>query len=218
MSISIPQIDDFHVHLRQDALMRLVTPTLSSGGCKLALVMPNLRPPIKTVKQAIEYKAKLSELSPNTEFLMTLYLNSDLTKEEIYNAKKNGIVGVKSYPKGVTTNSDGGIESYNIYYPIFEAMQEVGMILNLHGEIPSDPDSDVCVLNAERLFLKHLVQLHKDFPRLKIVLEHATSKDAVEMVKSLGDTVACTITVHHLHLVVDDWAGCCHNVGFLLTS
>ena len=142
---------------------------------------------------------------------MTLYLNPELTPEEIEKAAAAGISGVKSYPRGVTTNSDGGIESYSVYYPVFKAMEEHGMVLNLHGEIPSDAASDICVLNAEEKFLKHLKQLHTDFPKLKIVLEHATTRAAVEMVKSLGDTVGCTITIHHLQLVVDDWAGCCHN-------
>jgi len=115
--------------------------------------------------------------------------------------------GVKSYPRGVTTNSDGGIESYEAYYPVFEAMEEVGMVLNLHGEIPSNPAANVSVLNAEEKFLPHLVSLHRRFPKLRIVLEHATSRAAVECVRSLGDTVACTITAHHLALTVDDWAG-----------
>lgn len=92
----------------------------------------------------MEYKSALQALSPSTTFLMTLYLSSSLTPEEIRKAHKAGITGVKSYPKGVTTNSDGGIESYLVYYPVFEAMQEVGMVLNLHGEIPSDPES-VCL-------------------------------------------------------------------------
>lgn len=115
--------------------------------------------------------------------------------------------GVKSYPRGVTTNSEGGIESYETYYPVFEAMQEVDMVLNLHGEVPSSASSNTCVLNAEPKFLPHLRALHKAFPRLRIVLEHATSREAVECVKELGDTVACTITAHHLALTVDDWAG-----------
>jgi len=116
-------------------------------------------------------------------------------------------VGVKSYPRGVTTNSDGGIESYEAYYPVFQAMEEVGMVLNLHGEIPSNPEANVSVLNAEEKFLPHLISLHHQFPKLRIVLEHATSRAAVECVKSLGETVGCTITAHHLALIVDDWAG-----------
>lgn len=135
-------------------------------------------------------------------------------------------IGVKSYPRGVTTNSEGGIESYDVYYPIFEAMQEVEMVLNLHGEIPTDIANvriissrealhidfgiswqNTCVLNSENKFLPHLKSLHKLFPRLRIVLEHATTREAVETVKALGPTVGCTITAHHLVLIVDDWAG-----------
>lgn len=114
---------------------------------------------------------------------------------------------MKSYPRGVTTNSDGGTESYEAYYPIFEAMQEEDMVLNLHGEIPSNASTNTHVLNAEPRFLPHLKSLHVKFPRLRIVLEHATTRAAVETVCSLGDTVACTITAHHLALTVDDWAG-----------
>ncbi|KAJ3214248.1 hypothetical protein HK099_006956 [Clydaea vesicula] len=190
--------------------MKLVTPLLEKSGVRNALVMPNLKPPITTTSQALSYKKELQVLAPNVNFLMTLYLVPELTPKEIYLAKKSGVVGVKSYPRGVTTNSDSGIESYTAYYHIFKAMEEVGMILNLHGEIPSDADNGVCVLNAEEKFLTHLKQLNKDFPNLKIVLEHATTKAAVEMVKSLNDNVGCTITIHHLELTVDDWAGCCH--------
>lgn len=100
---------------------------------------PNLKPPITTTAQALEYKEQLEKIEPNVEFLMTLYLSPELTSEEIRKAKQAGIVGVKSYPRGVTTNSDSGIESYEMYYPVFEAMQEVDMVLNLHGEVPSDP-------------------------------------------------------------------------------
>ncbi|KAJ1530049.1 hypothetical protein HK096_008745, partial [Nowakowskiella sp. JEL0078] len=151
-------------------------------------------------------------LAPGVEFLMTLYLSPDLTQDEIVRAKESGVIyGVKSYPRGVTTNSDNGIESYTAYYHVFAAMEKAGLVLNLHGEIPSDPSNDICVLNAEERFLTHLKKLHEDFPKLKIVLEHATTKAAVDMVKSLGDTVGCSITVHHLQLIVDDWAGKPHN-------
>jgi len=117
----------------------LVTPHVRKGGFTLAYVMPNLKPPITTTAQALEYKTELEKLDPGVEYLMTLYLSPDLTPDEIRKAKKAGIVGIKSYPRGVTTNSDGGIESYETYYPVFEAMQDVDMVLNLHGEVPSDP-------------------------------------------------------------------------------
>ncbi|KAF8341494.1 Dihydroorotase [Cantharellus anzutake] len=198
---------DFHVHLRQGQLSRLVTPHVAKGGFNLAYVMPNLKPPITTTDLALAYKQSLEAIDPNIEYLMTLYLSPELTPDEIRKAKKAGIVGVKSYPRGVTTNSDGGIESYEVYDPIFKAMEEEGLVLNLHGEVPSDPESNICVLNAEEKFLPHLVTLHRKFPKLRIVLEHATTRAAVETVKTLGDTVGCTITAHHLSLSVDDWAG-----------
>ncbi|KZV65811.1 Dihydroorotase [Peniophora sp. CONT] len=206
-SIAIASPADFHVHLRQGALSELVTPHVRQGGFRLAYVMPNLTPPITTTDQALEYKKKLQAVDPDVEYMMTLYLSPDLTPDEIRKAHKAGIAGVKSYPKGVTTNSDGGIESYEVYYPVFEAMEEVDMVLNLHGEVPSDAAANIHVLNAEPTFLPHLKKLHERFPRLRIVLEHATTRAAVEAVKSLGDTVACTITAHHLALTVDDWAG-----------
>jgi dihydroorotase len=137
-TISVPAPADFHVHLRQGDLSQLVTPHVREGGFRLAYVMPNLTPPITTTDQALEYKATLEKIDPEMEFLMTLYLSPDLTPDEVRKAKAAGIVGVKSYPRGVTTNSDGGIESYEAYYPVFEAMQEVDMVLNLHGEVPSD--------------------------------------------------------------------------------
>jgi dihydroorotase len=109
-----------------------------------------LTPPITTTAQALSYKKSLEELSPSTTFLMTLYLSPSLTREEIKVAHQSGITGVKSYPKGVTTNSESGIEDYEIYYPVFEEMEKRGMVLNLHGEIPSDPDS-VCFFGLEKV-------------------------------------------------------------------
>ncbi|KAK0453880.1 Dihydroorotase [Armillaria borealis] len=193
-TLSVPSPADFHVHLRQGSLSHLVTPHVRKGGFDVAYVMPNLKPPITSTDQALEYKAELQKLDPRVEYLMTLYLSPELTPDEIRKAKKAGIV-------------DGGIESYEVYYPIFEAMQDVDMVLNLHGEIPSDPATNVHVLNAEPHFLPHLASIHKNFPRLRIVLEHATTRAAIEAVKACGPTVACTITAHHLSLTVDDWAG-----------
>ncbi|PPQ83287.1 hypothetical protein CVT25_004026 [Psilocybe cyanescens] len=207
MSISINSPADFHVHLRQGSISELITPHVRKGGFDLAYVMPNLKPPVTSTEQALQYKADLERIDPNVNYLMTLYLSPELTPDEIRKAKKAGITGVKSYPRGVTTNSDGGIESYEMYYPIFEAMQEVDMVLNLHGEVPSDADANIHVLNAEPSFLPHLIKIHLAFPKLRIVLEHATTRAAVEAVKKCGPTVACTITAHHLALIVDDWAG-----------
>ncbi|KAJ1910854.1 dihydroorotase [Mycoemilia scoparia] len=210
-TIVLPYASDFHTHLRQGDMMRAVTPLVKAGGVGTALVMPNLTPPIVTGEQAMEYKARLEELAPGVQFIMTLYMNPKLTPEEIHKSAKLGVTGVKVYPSGVTTNSDWGILEFEAYYPVFTAMQEENMVLCLHGECPSDATKNICIMNAEEKFLATLRKLHNDFPKLRIVLEHATTKAAVECVKELGDTVGCTITAHHLSIIVDDWAGQPHN-------
>ncbi|KAI9223895.1 dihydroorotase [Blastocladiella britannica] len=208
--IRLPLAADMHVHLRHGVMMRTVTPALQQTGVSTFLVMPNLVPPITTVAMAQAYKAELHALHPTAEFLMTLYLTPELTPAEIANAAAAGITGVKSYPRGVTTNSTAGVESYDRYYEVFAAMQDHGLILHLHGECPSSAKLNITVMNAEERFLDQLQKLHADFPRLRIILEHATTAAAVELVQRLGDTVAASLTVHHLFLTVDDWAGLPH--------
>jgi len=138
---------------------------------------------------------------------MSLYLHPSITPATIASAAAAGITGVKSYPAGVTTNSSSGVLSYEPYYPVFAAMQEHDLILNLHGEVPSDSANhkDITVLNAEAAFLPQLLELHKSFPKLRIILEHCTTAAAIKAVESCGPTVAATITAHHLYLTVDDW-------------
>lgn len=138
---------------------------------------------------------------------MSLYLHPSITPETVIQAKEAGITGIKSYPHGVTTNSGSGVVSYDQFYPVFEEMERQDMVLNLHGEVPSSQDKDVTILNAEEAFLPTLLDLHKRFPNLRIVLEHCTSAAAIEAVKQCGPTVAATLTAHHLFLTVDDWAG-----------
>ena len=128
-----------------------------------------------------------------------------MTPETIVEAKKHGIVGVKSYPAGVTTNSSSGVVDYSQFYPVFAEMERQGLILNLHGESPSG--GDVTVLSAEERFLPILLQLHQRFPNLRIILEHCTTAAAVDAVQKCGPTVAGTITAHHLSIIVDNWAG-----------
>jgi len=137
---------------------------------------------------------------------MSLYLHPSITAETIKKAKASScIYGVKSYPAGVTTNSASGVVNYEQFYPVFKAMEEDDLVLNLHGEAP--PAEDITVLNAEEAFLPTLLDLHQKFPRLRIVLEHCTTAAAVEAVKKCGPNVVGTITAHHLFLIVDDWAG-----------
>lgn len=166
---------------------------------------PNLVPPITTVEQALAYQSRLQALDPTVTFLMTLYLSPEVTPEVIAAAARSGkIAGVKSYPKGVTTNSDAGVFDYTTFYPVFAAMEKYDLVLNLHGESP--PSDTVTVLNAEATFLPTLLDLHRRFPRLRIVLEHCTTAAAVEAVTRCGPTVAATITAHHLYLTIDQWA------------
>lgn len=149
-SRTLPLLFDAHVHLRQDALLDNIVPTVHPGGVGMALVMPNLTPPIGTTDQALAYKQRLDHVDQgNTRFLMTLYLSADLTPEEVRKAAAHGITGIKSYPKGVTTNSDGGIEDYVAYYPVFKVMEECDLILHLHGEIPPGI-SPVCYSNENK--------------------------------------------------------------------
>ena len=138
---------------------------------------------------------------------MSLYLHPSITRETIKEAKQAGISGVKSYPAGVTTNSSSGVVSYEQFYPVFEELEQQDLVLNLHGEVPSSATNEVTVLSAEEAFLPTLLDLHRRFPRLRIVLEHCTTAAAIEAVKSCGATVAATITAHHLSLIIDDWAG-----------
>ena len=206
--IELPATADFHVHLRDGAMMETVTPTIPLGGVDIVYVMPNLIPPITTIEAAKSYKARLQALSPDTTFLMSLYLHPTLTPALITDlATTSTIHGIKSYPAGVTTNSTSGVLSYEPYYPLFTAMQSANLILNLHGELPSSSRSNITVLNAESSFLPTLLSLHHHFPNLRIILEHCTTAEAIEAVKACGPTVAGTITAHHLFLTVDDWAG-----------
>lgn len=138
---------------------------------------------------------------------MSLYLHPNITPDTVIEAKKAGITGIKSYPHGVTTNSGSGVVSYEQFYPVFEEMERQDMVLNLHGEVPSSQASNITILNAEEAFLPTLLDLHKRFPKLRIILEHCTTSAAIEAVKKCGPTVAATLTAHHLFLVVDDWAG-----------
>ena len=221
--IQLPPTSDFHVHLRSHKLMRAVVPTIRRGGVSTVYVMPNLTPPITTVEQALAYREELRALDPSITYLMTLYMHPSITPDTILKAKQAGIAGVKIYPAGVTTNSDAGVVDLEPFYPVIRVIQEVGMVLNLHGEVGCTCDSGpeyvqqtsmdaenpgaVTMLNAEHAFLPTLRKLHADFPRLRIVLEHASTKAALDTVRACGPTVAGTITAHHLFLTVDDVVG-----------
>lgn len=197
-SLEIIRPDDWHLHVRDGRALAAVLPH-TARQCGRAVIMPNLKPPVATVAAALAYQQRIRECIPdglNFQPLMTLYLTDGLTPEEIKLAAEAGVVGVKLYPAGATTNSDAGVKQLKASYAAFEAMQKVGMPLLMHGEVT---DSDVDIFDREAVFIdRHLIQLRRDFPALKLILEHITTKDATDYVSSADELTAATITAHHL--------------------
>ena len=199
--ITLTQPDDWHLHLRDgEALNHVVN--FTARQCHRAIVMPNLVPPVTNVKQALEYRQRvLNALDPILSFnpLMTLYLTNNTSKLDIQEAVENEHVhAVKLYPAGATTNSESGVTSVEKVYPIFETMQNLGLPLLIHGEVTS-PDIDV--FDREAVFIeKTLNPICDNFPNLRVVFEHITTKQGVEFVTNANENVAATITPHHLLL------------------
>ncbi len=205
-TLTIPLADDFHVHLRDGDLARSVTPLVRSGGVGRCLVMPNVNPPIRTAHDALNYQRALSHIAPDVTFLMTLFLHDGLTREELERAAEAGVVAIKCYPRGVTTHSEHGATDLMAHAATFAAAEELGLVLCIHGEVPNDAERGIDIMNAEEAFLPELERLHSAFPDLRIVLEHVSTAAAVNAVRELGDSVAATITAHHLLLTSEDWA------------
>ncbi|KAK1778873.1 hypothetical protein QBC45DRAFT_412696 [Copromyces sp. CBS 386.78] len=213
-SYLLPAAADMHVHLRNapGPIAELVTPTIRKAGIDTVFVMPNLAPrPVVTVDEALEYKKALQAYDPEVNYLMSLYLHESITPDEIRKAKKAGIAGVKAYPRGATTNSQWGVISFDPFHSVLSTMESEGLVLNLHGEMPSSASENITVMNAESRFLPTLTSLHSKYPKLKIVLEHCTTADAVAAVRACGPNVVATITAHHLSLLVDDWSANVHH-------
>jgi dihydroorotase len=197
-TLTITRPDDWHIHFRDGAAMRSVLPDTARVFGR-AIAMPNLRPPVVSVADAAAYRARLLAAAAGTSFepLMTLYLTDNTPPDEIRRARESSFVhAVKYYPAGATTNSDSGVTELAKAYHAIAAMEEVGMPLLLHGEVV-DPEVDV--FDREAVFIeRHLVPLLRDFPRLKIVLEHITTRQAAEFVTAAPANVAATLTIHHL--------------------
>lgn len=191
--------DDWHLHLRQgDVMSSVVGMTARQMG--RAIVMPNLSPPIRTVQEALDYRKEIvSSLSKESNFnpLMTLYLTDNTTKQNIIDASnEEHVYAVKLYPAGATTNSESGVTSMLSAYPVIEQMQKKGVPLLVHGEVTH---AEIDVFDREKVFIeKVLSPLLENFPELKVVLEHITTKEAVDFVSDSKENVAATITAHHL--------------------
>ncbi|WP_302174985.1 dihydroorotase [uncultured Hydrogenophaga sp.] len=197
-TLTLTRPDDWHVHLRDgDALRTVVPHTAAQFG--RAIVMPNLKPPVTTAALAVAYRDRILAAVPegvSFEPLMTLYLTDNLPPDEIARAREAGVVAAKLYPAGATTNSDAGVTDIRKTYRTLEAMQKHGMLLLVHGEVTS---SDIDLFDREAVFIdQQMIPLRRDFPELKVVFEHITTREAAQYVAEAGPFTAATITAHHL--------------------
>jgi len=199
--LTLKRPDDWHLHLRDGAAMASVLAD-SARRFARAIVMPNLQPPVRTTQQALDYRERILGALPRGaafEPLMTLYLTDDTPPEEIARAKLSGrVFGVKLYPAGATTNSESGVTRLSRCFHTLEKMEELGVPLLVHGE-SADPQIDV--FDREQTFIEEVLgPTVARFSKLKVVLEHITTREAVQYVEVTGDNVAATITAHHLLL------------------
>lgn len=197
-SLTLTRPDDWHLHLRDGAAMADVLPCTARQFAR-AIVMPNLRPPVTTTAQALAYRERIVAAIPaGVDFtpLMTLYLTDRLPPDEIRRARDAGIVACKLYPAGATTNSDAGVTDIRNIDATLEAMQREGLLLLVHGEV-TDPAVDL--FDREAVFIDRvMIPLRRDFPALKVVFEHITTKEAAQYVEASDVFTAATLTAHHL--------------------
>ena len=197
-TLTLTRPDDWHLHVRDGAAMAAVVPATARQFGR-AIIMPNLRPPITTAAAAAAYRDRIAAAVPaGLDFtpLMTLYLTDNLPADEITRAAEAGVVALKLYPAGATTNSDAGVTDIRKTYKTLEAMQKAGLLLLVHGEVTS-PDIDL--FDREAVFIDRVMRpLRADFPELKVVFEHITTKEAAQYVAEAGPFTAATLTAHHL--------------------
>ena len=199
--LTIRQPDDWHVHLRDGAILQAVASATARQFAR-AIVMPNLRPPITTVAAGRAYRQRILEALPDScQFtpLITAYLTDSIDPAEVKQGFQEGVfTACKLYPANATTNSAAGVTSIERITPVLEAMERIGMPLLIHGEVT---DSDIDIFDREAVFIeRHLAPLLQRHPGLKVVLEHITTSDAADFVRSGPANLAATITPHHLHI------------------
>lgn len=202
--LTITTPDDWHLHFRDGEMLQETVPATARCFAR-AIVMPNLVPPVTTGDMVSAYRQRIEAARPegsNFEPLMTIYLTDKTSREDIVAARAAGAVAAKLYPAGATTNSDAAVASLESLNPVFEALAEENMLLLVHGEVTHN---EVDIFDREKLFIdQHLKRIHNDFPTLRIVFEHITTKDAAEFVLSASDKVGATITPQHLLLNRND--------------
>jgi dihydroorotase len=202
--ITIQAPDDWHLHFRDGSI--LIETVAATARCfRRAVVMPNLVPPITTAEMALEYKKRILNAVPdenNFGPIMTLYLTNLTTAQTVIDAKNADIPAIKYYPAGATTNSDAAVKEIEVLYPVLQTMSDEGIILLIHGEVT---DEHIDIFDREHIFIETILsKIVTSFPDLKIVLEHITTKQAVEFVTNAGDNIAATITPQHLMLDRND--------------
>jgi len=197
--ITIPRPDDWHLHLRDGAMLEGILPHTARHFAR-AIIMPNLVPPVVTTADAAAYRARILRALPAGmvfEPLMTLYLTETTDAADVTEGRQSGLIhAVKLYPAGATTNSHGGVRDLDRVMPVLEAMADIGLTLCIHGEV-TDPDVDI--FDREAVFIQTVLDpLRRRIPELKITLEHVTTSDAVSYVMAADRNLAATITTHHL--------------------
>ncbi|KIN76709.1 dihydroorotase [Sulfitobacter mediterraneus] len=198
-SLTLRRPDDWHLHLRDGDMLRAVLPHTANHFAR-AIIMPNLVPPVVTGADAAAYKQRIMAALPegsDFEPLMTLYLTEDTDPEDLAAAHASGLVkAVKLYPAGATTNSASGVSDFSKVAKVFEKMAEIGLPLCTHGEVTN---SDVDIFDREAVFIDRVLDpIRKDHPALRVIMEHITTKDAADYVRSADQNLAATITTHHL--------------------
>lgn len=198
-TLTLTRPDDWHLHVRNGAVLKTVIGHTAKQFAR-AIIMPNLRPPVTTVEQALAYRDEILQAVPvglSFSPLMTLYMTASTTIEEIKLASESPFIhAFKLYPAGATTNSDAGVSDIKSIYPQLAAMEKYELPLLIHGEVV---DESCDIFDRERVFVdSHLVAITRDFPQLRVVLEHVTTSEAVQFVESAGVNVAATITPQHL--------------------
>lgn len=205
--IELPKPDDFHIHLRQGEPLRRYTGD-AAANFRRALVMPNTLPPVKTPEQVRTYAAEIREAAashPDFQPLLTFKLGEDVAPESVGSLAAAGALAGKLYPRGATTNAEDGVGELRGLYPLLEAMEAAGLVLCIHGEDPS-----AFSLDREAAFLPQVERIVRDFPKLRVVMEHISTAESIAALERLPDRVGATITLHHLLCNLDDMIG-----GFL---
>ena len=199
--LTITRPDDWHLHLRDGAMLDAVTPDTARHFGR-ALIMPNLVPPVVTGSDAAAYRARIMAACPDgSSFppMMTLYLTEGTDAADLVAAARDGIItAVKLYPAGATTNSASGVRDIDRVMPVLEAMAEAGVPLCVHGEVT---DSEIDIFDREAVFIDRVLNpLRRRLPALRVVMEHVTTSDGIDYVRAGGDSIAATLTTHHLFI------------------